>query len=678
MRQGRGNKRANRKAVESKRSSGSVTPDITKSAPSDPPSDPKPAAFGSALWVWIALIVLNVAIYAPVWHYDFVLLDDTAYVTQNAQVQGGLTPQGVSWAFTTGEQGNWHPLTWLSHMLDVQVYGLKPGGHHLTNLLLHIANTLLLFGLLRRMTGALGRSAFVAGLFAVHPLHVESVAWVAERKDVLSTLFFMLTLIAYVAYVRQPRRGRYVLVLLLFGLGLMAKPMLVTIPFVLLLLDYWPLGRVSLGAPSVVPRLIREKVPLFALAIASSIVTFVAQRQVGAVTDLGTFPLSLRLANALVSYVAYAGKMLWPVQLAAFYPYSRSLPEWWVGGSMLGLIGVSVVVVRAARRYPYLPVGWLWYVGTLLPVIGIVQVGEQARADRYTYIPLIGLFLIVAWGIPELVGGWQYRNAALAAATGLVVVAFAITARGQLRYWNNSSALFERVLEVTPENPVTHVHVGLALAQQGRLNEAITQFDTAVRLRPTYDYAHNALGAILLNQGRTNEAIPHLSEALRLRPGYPEAHTNLGVALANQGRFSEAIIQYSEALRLRPAYADAHYRLGTALASQGQLSEAMAQYSEALRLRPAYAEVRYSMGTALMNQGKVDEGIHEFLEAVRLKPDFVEAHYNLGVALYTKGDATQALGHFKTALKLKPDDQDTQRALALLASQGERSAPRAQ
>jgi tetratricopeptide (TPR) repeat protein len=525
------------------------------------------------------------------------------------------------------------------------------------------------------MTGALGRSAFVAGLFAVHPLHVESVAWVSERKDVLSTLFWMLTLWAYVAYVRQPRLGRYLLVMLFFGLGLMAKPMLVTLPFLLLLLDYWPLGRVSPGAWPAVRRLVREKLPLLALAIAASVVTFLVQRQVGAVADLGTFPWQLRLANAAVAYVAYIAKMSWPDRLAAFYPYSRSLPGWWVGGAILGLIGVSVGVIRARWRHPYLPVGWLWYLGTMLPVIGLVQVGDQSMADRYTYVPLIGLFIIVGWGLPDLLARWENRSKALAAAAGLVIAVSALVARAQVQHWKNSSALWERVLEVTPENPVTHVHVGLALAEQGQRSEAIAQFEEALRLRPGYAYAHNSLGALLVKQGRSNEAIAHLSEALRLSPGFPEAHYNMAATLAQQGHFNEAIAHYSEALRLSPANVEAHYNMGLLLVKQGQFDEAIAHYSEALRLKPEYAEAYEELGIALNDQGKVDEAIHKLLEAVRIKPDEPRFHYNLGVMLNTKGDATQALNHFNTALKLKPGDQDTQRALDLLTNQDKGSAP---
>ena len=386
----------------------------------------------------MALIAVNIAVYAPVVHHEFVTWDDPQYLLGNPHVSGGLTGSGIRWAWTTGYASNWHPLTWWSHMLDVQMYGMSAGPHHVTSLLLHIVNTLLLFGLLHAMTGRLGPSAFVAALFAAHPLHVESVAWVSERKDVLSTLFWMLTVWAYLRYLRRPRLGRYFLMAAVFVLGLMAKPMLVTLPFVLLLLDVWPLGRVTLAwstpQRSRVVELVREKLPLIALAAASSIITFVVQRQGGAVAASEALPLGDRVANALVSYMRYIGRMLWPARLAAVYPFSRPLPEWWVVGSLLGFFAMSIVAIRAGRRYPYVAVGWLWYVGTLVPVIGIIQVGSQAMADRYTYVPLVGLFIVVAWGAVDLCARWPHRRQVLPVAAGLAIVVCSVLARVQVEY----------------------------------------------------------------------------------------------------------------------------------------------------------------------------------------------------------------------------------------------------
>ena len=492
---------------------------------------------GPALWLSLALILANLVAYAPVWHYGFVNYDDPGYISDNPHVAAGLTAQDVWWAFTTGFFANWHPLTWLSHMLDVELFGMNPGPHHFTSVLLHIANTLLLFWLLHRITGALGRSAFVAGLFAVHPLHVESVAWLSERKDVLSTLFGLLTIWAYVEYVRRHGLRRYLVVLLLFALSLMAKPMLVTLPFVLLLLDFWPLGRVSLEAidpgrsgwaalwdrRSIVLRLVLEKLPLLALTIVSSVITFVVQQRGGTMLQLGVLPWNRRVGNALLAYFSYIGKTLWPTRLAALYPF-RSSPGWEVAAAILGLIGVSVTVIWDGRRHPYLPVGWLWYVGTLVPVIGLIQVGQQSMADRYSYIPLIGLFVIVAWGIPDLLARWPYRSTALPMAAVFVILACMIAARGQVLYWRNSIALWERTLEVTDENPV----------------------------------AHNNLAAALLVQGRTGQAIAHFSEALRIRPDYAEAHRNMGLLWKTKGgpqRLSPTIPRRCASSRTTPRYA---------------------------------------------------------------------------------------------------------------------------
>jgi len=634
-------------------------------APSSPASTPSTSAFtGRAAWACLILIALDLIVYSPVWHHGFVGLDDPSYVTKNPNVTGGLTWHGFLWAFTAGYAANWHPLTWMSHMLDVQVYGLNAGPHHLTSVLLHIANTLLVFGLLHRMTGALGRSAFVAGLFGVHPLHVESVAWVSERKDVLSTFFGMLTIWAYVGYVRQPRWGRHVLLLLLFALGLMAKPMLVTLPFVLLLLDYWPLHRVAWGADrSAWIGLVREKMSLFALVVASSIVTFVAQREAGAVAGLNVFPLDLRVANSLVSWTAYIRDMLWPTSLAAFYPYPRSLPAEQAIESLLILAGVSALVMLAARRHRYAVVGWLWYVGTLLPVIGLVQVGEQSRADRYTYIPLIGLFIIVAWGVPDLLGRWRYRRVALQGAAALAILACTLTARTQVQSWENSVTLWEHALAVTTDNDHAHADLAGVLADQGKLNEAVAHYREALRIRPNVASTRNNLGIVLAVQGRYDEAIREFSEALRLRSDFPEARNNMGSALANQGKFDEAATQFAEVLQRHPDSAQAHSNWGYALARQGNLEEAIAHYTEALRLNPDFVEVHTRLGIALVRQRSFDEAIAHFSKALRIDPGDAEMHNNIGVALALQGKADEAVREFSAALKIKPDFVDARNNL---------------
>ena len=572
------------------------------------------------LFVALALAAVTMAVYAPVRQFEFLNFDDPDYVTANQEVLSGLTWQGVGWALTSGHAANWFPATWVSHMLDAELYGANPAGHHVTNLLLHIASTLLLFGVLRKMTGKMGRSAFVAALFAVHPLHVESVAWVAERKDVLSTLFAMLVLWNYARYVERPGAGRYAGILVLYALGLMAKPMLVTLPFVLLLLDVWPLGRARLLADSagrvtwsslleqgpVIRKLVWEKLPLFALGAASSVVTFAVQQQGGAVGSLEAAPFDFRVANAVVSYVAYIGKMLWPAGLAAMYPFPSELAGWKVFGSLFVLIGVTVAALWAVQsggmKRAYLPVGWFWYVGTLVPVIGLVQVGSAAMADRYTYVPLIGLFVIVAWGVPELLGEWPGRRAMLPAAAGVVICACAVAARSQVWYWQGDQPLWNHALEVTTGNYLAHHNLAEALAREGKLDEALAHYAEAIRLRPEYGDAYNNLGLILMMQRRNEEALPFFAEAVRLKPGLAEAHNNMGVALKNMGRLDEAIAELREALRIMPDHANAHYNLGNALALQGNTDEALAHYGRALELRPDNETIRRAFEALRGNQ----------------------------------------------------------------------------
>jgi tetratricopeptide (TPR) repeat protein len=493
-------------------------------------------------------------------------------------------------------------------------------------LIFHLANTILLFLALRLTTRAPWQSAFVAALFALHPLHVESVAWVAERKDVLAALFWMLTMLAYVHYVQRPGVSRYLLIVLSFALGLMAKPMLVTLPFVLLLLDFWPLGRFQPGslpgfiqpqartsqasnsAKSPKSKLIWEKVPLIVLAAISSIVTFFAQQQKAAISTLEVVSLKLRLANGLVSYLAYIKKMIWPQGLAVFYPHlGKSLPSWQSVGAGLLLVAVSIVVLRGARRYPYVLVGWLWYLGTLVPVIGLVQVGEQAMADRYTYVPLVGLFIIIAWGVADIVKGWQHRRIVTAISAAVVLSSLMMSNWLQVRHWKDSVALFKHTLKVTSNNYVAHYTLGNALALQGNLLEAIANYNEALRIKPSYAEAHHNLGNALSLQGSVEEAVAHYNEALRIKPNYAEAHRNLGVNLDQQGKHEEAIKHYAEALRVSPNDAQSHNNLGVALAEQGRLAEATVHFSEAVRIKPDFTEAQRNLELGLRLMGRSTE-----------------------------------------------------------------------
>ena len=533
-----------------------------------------------SIGIRLALIAIVLVVFAPVRHHDFLFFDDPLLVTQRPEVLRGLTWENVGWAFTNGWGCNWHPITWLSHMLDVQLFGLNAGGHHLTSVLLHGANTLLLFGLLERMTGLVAQSAFVAALFAVHPLHVESVAWVAERKDVLSGFFWMLTLWAYVGYARRPAAARYLAVLVLFVCGLASKPMVVTLPFVLLLLDVWPLGRTALGM-----RLVWEKLPLFALSVAASVLTIRLQQGCRAVTDFDSLPLALRLQNALVSYVAYVAKMLWPTGLAAFYPYPASFPAWQVVGALGLLVGTSLLA-WSLRRRGYVLVGWLWYVGTLVPVIGIVHAGEQALADRFTYIPLIGLFLVVAWGVPELLARWPRWRPVLPIGAALVTAACIVAARAQVGYWRNEATVWAHALDVTTGNDLAHNNFGMMLMMEGKPDEASAHFTEAVRIRPDNAVAHVNLGWTLATQGRPDAALAQYVEALRIDPEQPDAHFNLGIALGKLGRGDEALLHLETAARLRPDRAQYHRVLGRTLAERGRPADAIVRYQEALRLDP--------------------------------------------------------------------------------------------
>jgi protein O-mannosyl-transferase len=614
-----------------------------------------------------ALVALTVAAYSGVGSLQFVPLDDQGYVYENPHVTAGLTLDGFRWALMAGDQANWHPVTWLSHMLDVQCFGLDAGYHHLSSLVIHALNSVLLFVILAGATGAGGRAACVAALFAVHPLHVESVAWIAERKDVLSTFFWLVTTAAYVRYVRAPGRWRYACVVASFALGLMSKPMLVTLPFVLLLLDAWPLRRLPFDrAPGSAPpgsraawgrtaiALVREKIPLFVLAAGSSAITLVVQSRGGAVRSIDTVPLALRLANALTSYVWYLVDTLWPARLAVFYPYVRPIPAWQSCGALAVLAAITWLAVRACRRRPYLLVGWLWYLGTLVPVIGLVQVGTQSMADRYTYVPLIGVFVMLVWGVWDAMGRWRGRRLVLTAVAATVVVACTVTTRAQVAHWTDAWALWTHALAVTRDNEAAHIAVGAMLGMQGRNEDAIAHFKEALRIAPDSAAGHRAIGRALINLRRFPEAFEHLLLAVRFRPAFADAQHDLGEALVETGRPGEAIPRFLEALRLDPNRPATHRSVGVALMMFGRADEAIAHYQESLRLEPDAARTRNDFGFALMAVGRSSEAKDQFLRALRLEPDLAEAHDNLGFALAAEGRGAEAMPHLAEAVRLKP------------------------
>jgi tetratricopeptide (TPR) repeat protein len=620
------------------------------------------------------LIALTVAAYWPVWQFDFVAIDDPQYVSANPHLAGGLSPSSVAWAFTSGREANWHPLTWISHLVDVELYGLNAGGHHVTNLILHAANTLLLFGLLRRMTGAPGRSAFVAAVFAVHPLHVESVAWIAERKDVLSAFLGLLTIGAYVRYVRDPGRPRYALVMVLFALGLMAKPMLVTLPILLLLLDWWPLRRADSHVRlQVWWPLVREKLPLVAMALASSLVTFIVQRRFGAVKSLESFPFSARLPNAIVSYVDYLRDVVWPMKLGMFYPFPASVPAARVLSAVVVLVLISALVWWFARKAPWWAVGWLWYLVMLVPVIGLVQVGGQARADRYMYLPLVGIAIAVAWGAVEAVRA-AARRQVLAAAAVIVVVACTAVTHAQVQHWRDTVALWSHTADVTNDTNNFGVHFGLAeyLREIDRPHEAIARYEESIRRQPTYAESRYGLGQALLDAGQTERALAAFGEAVRLEPDYLEARMALGVGLARAGRAREAIAHFAEVVRLRPGVAEGHRHLALAFAVEGRLTEALPHFADAVRLDPSSAPARNDYGLSLAESGRTDEAVAQFAEARRLDPHLADAHYNLGRILAARGQVTEALTHLAEAVRLDPSFVDARLSLAVTYAQARR------
>lgn len=575
--------------------------------------------------ICLFLLLATLVVFSPVYQNGFVHLDDDLYITDNPHIQQGLSGESIKWAFTSTHAGLWLPMTWLSLMLDFELFGLKAGGYHLSNLFLHLANTILLFFLFKRMTGGIWRSGFVAALFALHPLRVESVAWAVERKDVLSTLFCLLSIHSYVHYTKHRRFFAYISALLLFSLSLMAKPMLVTLPCLLLILDYWPLGRLNPGpdphqkviatqfSPKrpTIARLFLEKTPFFLLSLIFSMVTYLAQRSFGALSSLQALPLKARLANALASYVEYISKMFWPRNLAVFYPYPvETLPLWKVAGFGLLLAGLTAVALWAAwRHYRQVLAGWLWYLVSLLPVIGLLQAGSQAMADRFTYVPLIGLFWVVSWTVPDLIANWRPKRLILPIIGGLVLALLMVCTRSQVKYWRDSITLFEHTLRVTENNNVMHNNLGVVFVEQGRFAEAVPHFTKALQIRPEDVKAHINLAVSLANLGDLQKAVDHYSKALELDPHHAGAHNNLGNVLLLQGRIDEAEAEFSRALEIQNDYAEAHNNLGVVLARKGRFTEAIEHFRQALRVNPHYPQARKNLDRTLrqVEKGKTAE-----------------------------------------------------------------------
>jgi protein O-mannosyl-transferase len=567
----------------------------------------------SKIAVCAVLIGITWTVFGHTLRYGFVNYDDPAYVSENRQIQAGLSLKNVVWAFTHVHSQNWHPFTTISHMLDCQLFGLRPGAHHFGNVLLHTASALLLFFLLEQLTGAFWRSAFVAALFAIHPLHVESVAWIAERKDVLSGFFFMLTLLAYVHYTRKPNVGRYATMSILFGCGLLSKPMLVTLPAILLLLDYWPLNRcrtseVGSQKEFTPAKLVLEKIPLFVLAIGSAIATLIAQR--GGIVETAYLPFTWRIANAACAYLIYFWQMFWPINLAVIYPHPGQLPFWKSMGASALLILVTALAFFLRKQRPYFITGWLWYLIMLVPVIGLIQVGSQAHADRYTYLSQIGLYIAIVWSVVDLLQSFRYRREIFAACAPIIIAMLGWRAWIQTSYWHDTERLWNRTLAVTGENDFAHFALGEYLLKVHRLDEAITQFQIVLVRHPNDPDANFQMGYALMEKGDGAAAINHFERTLKAKPENPDAETNLGNVLLNGDRVEEAVEHYRIVVRREPSSVLGHYNLAVGLHRLGRLPEAIAQYREALALDPEYPDAAEFLQQALsqssQNESKPD------------------------------------------------------------------------
>ena len=622
----------------------------------------------------MALVVITWVVFGRTAGFGFLNYDDSFYVYENPLIHRGLTRAGLIAAFTKPLVGNWHPLTSISLMLDAQFFGLRAGGYHCVNVLLHSIAVLLLFIVLRRSTASTWRSAFVAAVFAIHPLRAESVVWISERKDVLSGVFFMLMLGSYVRYAERPRLVSYLLVAVMLMLGLLAKAMLVTAPFILLLLDYWPLQRFAsrdtqqIGERTIAARshftwLIVEKIPLFAISAAVSIATIFAQQSA---LEAGSYlKVPWRIENALITIWVYLRQTFWPFGLAVFYPHPQgSLPFWEVGLAFVMLVVTTAAIFLQRKRYPYLITGWLWYLVMILPVIGLVQVGWQAHADRYTYLPQIGLSIMVAWGIADLGREWHFRRFATALAGALAVGALMLIACKQVDYWSTSVRLWTHTLEVTKNNDVAERGLGTALLKLGRIQEAIAHDRAALKIRPGDSNGLTNLANALFQAKEFPEAVEQYRELVRLRPNNGEARRNLGKALSQSGASDEAIIEFKEALRIRSDDPDASYSLGNAFLHKNELAQSIEYFRKTIEAQPDHAAAHYNLGIALQRNGQLDLASEEFRKTIKLQPQHADAHNNLAIALSKRGQLQEAIAAEQSALRIRPENAEFHSNLA--------------
>lgn len=649
------------------------------------------------LLIYLVLAIITFIAFTPVIHSEFISFDDNEYIFENSHVTSGLTLGNIIWAFTNDHLGNYYPLTLMSHMLDCDIYGLNPGGHHFTNLIFHICNALLLCLVLSRMTRNLWPSVFVAALFAIHPLHVESVAWASERKDVLSTFFWMLTVLAYIRYVERPAIGRYLATLAVFVLGILSKPMLVTLPFILLLLDYWPLNRLrntqvacDINQPiqrvthcrwSIGGRLILEKIPFFALSAVQSFITFMVHRQIGLLQPLSTYPLKWRIENVLVSYIIYIRKMFWPVKLAIFYPLPKgNVPLWQIIGAVLVLVLITSLAVWKLRQRPYIAVGLLWFFGTLVPVIGIVQFGIHTQADRYTYVPYTGLFIIIAWVISDLFARLRYRKVLLSLSSAILLSALGVKTYLQAGYWHDNITLYKHATKVVKNNWWAHRFLGNAFVEQNKLDQAIIQFKEALRIDPENAMVQNELAKAFLNKGQADEAVrlyqkllPQLPDNLNPNAAaeidtqgrmlvivelYTDANVNFGIALFHQGNIDEAIKRFKEALRIDTDCVSAHRYLGGIFLQKGQIDESVRHYTAVLQIKPDSVVDYRNLGNSLLQSGKLEDAIRIYQMIVQLVQNDLEAYTGLGITLAEQGNLDEAVWCFNKVVSIEPGFAD--------------------
>jgi len=633
---------------------------------------------GTSAMIVLGLVLAAVAVYYQVSGHAFISFDDNLYVTANAHVQQGITGRGIVWAFGFSESTYWHPLTWLSHMLDVELFDLDSGWHHVMNLLFHVANSILLFMALTMATGSHWKSAFVAALFALHPVNVDTVAWVAERKNLLSTSFWMLTIIAYVHYVRRPTISRYSAVVLVFVLGLLAKPMLVTLPFVLLLLDFWLLSRIA-AVPGLktgtisqfeeakVSRLVAEKLPLLGLALLSVAVSSISIKAGGMIVTQELVPLSIRVKNAFVSYPMYLGKLFWPTDLTFFYPYPEAVPMWQVAGALLVVLAITLAAAWSFRRAPWFIVGWLWFLGTLVPVLGLVQGGLwPAIAERWAYVPSVGIFMVAAWGVPHLVGMARVSRTALPVTAGVVIVACMVLTWQQARVWKDDFTLFSHGVAVNPNNYVAQVNLGCTLARNGKYADAISRFQEALRVYPADTLALTGMARAHEAQGEYVKAAEYYLQALRYKPDDPEIRSGLAMLYAETGQEDKAIDLYTRMLEHDPSHAGAEYGLGVLYAKKGDTVRAEEHLRRSLRLDPSDAEVHSSLGVVLMNQGRVRDAERHFAEAARIDPESEEIQGYLAQARRQREKIEADIAALQLKRKSDPRNEAVLHALGML------------